>query len=961
MKKNLIILFILMIMGLLYAADPVVENVRLEQRTDGSLKADIYYDVTDADGDTLTVTVKASDDDGVTWELPVSHVSGDIGGNVVPGTNKHIIWNFLADNPDVSGEGYRIRVAASDYKEPRMVFIKGGTFDMGSIDGDDDESPVHTVTLSDFYIDPYEVTKAQYAEFLNAMLAQGLVSVSENTVKQDTTTLLDLSDKDCKISYENSAFAVTDNKEGHPVTNVTWFGADAYAKYYAKRLPTEAEWEYAARGGSQSQGYIYSGSNEMDDVGWYRANSNNSVQAVGQKQANEAGIYDMSGNVWEWCVDKYDRNYYGASPDNNPQGPLNDVTAHVLRGGAWNDAQVKAKPANRNRDQAWIGYNNRGFRCVIGDTNFTIVESIFITPHNTTVANGSSFYFTCMAQYSDDSEKDVTVNANWSIVSGDAVEINNDGLFTASQQASGNVTVQAEYNGITAEATVTVSNIYGNMVDNDGNTYKTIKIGDQWWMAENLNVKHYRNGDPIANEMDLNVWANLLTGAYCYYNNNSNNGQVYGALYNWFAVTDGRKIAPEGWHVPTSAEWSELENYLGGRGVAGGKLKSEGASFWSSPNTGATNESGFTALPGGYCAKLEAAFMKLGSYAYFWTSSEYNSFKGLRRNLNYESTASDMLESHKQNGFSLRLVKDRDVGTLPLVYFPNGGETLEAWDKLIIRWENSSNDDRVYVDLYKGNALVERLKDTGTSNDGDFTWIVSTDLVTGSDYRIKITGKETGLSDFSDGFFTIVNNGLNFETGSLTDIDGNSYRTVKIGDQWWMADNLNVKHYRNGDPIPNVIGDDAWITTTEGAYCFYNDNSNYAGMFGALYNWYAVSDERKIAPEGWHVPTDEEWNTLINYLGGENVAGGKMKEEGNGYWKSPNTGASNESGFSALAGGARYAAGFFGDMTRYAYYWSSTEVSSPIHYAWVRILNYDNSIVSHTSTAKSSSIRCIKD
>ena len=150
----------------------------------------------------------------------------------------------------------------------------------------------------------------------------------------------------------------------------------------------------------------------------------------------------------------------------------------------------------------------------------------------------------------------------------------------------------------------------GTVTDIDGNTYQTVKIGDQWWMAENLKVTCYRNGDAIPNITDGTTWASLSTGAYCEYNNDINNVATYGRLYNWYAVTDSRNIAPAGWHVPSDAEWKQLEMYLGmsqseadatgWRGTdEGGKLKEVGTMHWNSPNTGATNESGFTALPGG--------------------------------------------------------------------------------------------------------------------------------------------------------------------------------------------------------------------------------------------------------------------------------------------------------------------------------------------------------------------------
>jgi uncharacterized protein (TIGR02145 family) len=140
---------------------------------------------------------------------------------------------------------------------------------------------------------------------------------------------------------------------------------------------------------------------------------------------------------------------------------------------------------------------------------------------------------------------------------------------------------------------------YGSLIDQDGNNYKTVTIGTQVWMAENLKTTKYRNGDPIANVADNTEWENLTTGAYCTYDNDLKKLNAYGHLYNWHAVSDARNIAPEGWHVATDAEWTILNNYLGGGIASGDKLKETGAIHWNYSNS-ETNESGFTALPGGF-------------------------------------------------------------------------------------------------------------------------------------------------------------------------------------------------------------------------------------------------------------------------------------------------------------------------------------------------------------------------
>jgi uncharacterized protein (TIGR02145 family) len=202
---------------------------------------------------------------------------------------------------------------------------------------------------------------------------------------------------------------------------------------------------------------------------------------------------------------------------------------------------------------------------------------------------------------------------------------------------------------------------------------------------------------------------------------------------------------------------------------------------------------------------------------------------------------------------------------------------------------------------------------------------------------------------------------LNVPAQTVTDIDGNVYNTIIIGTQVWMAENLKVTHYLNGDDIPVVTDNTGWFNLTTGALSSYNNDTNYSGIYGNLYNWYTVNDSRSIAPQGWHIPSDAEWDELINFLGGENIAGGKMKETGTLHWDSPNTGATNESGFTALPGGYRsYSGGFF-TMGEYGKWWSTTEADSV--FIWARYIAYDDAGIGRNHYRKGSgfSVRCIMD
>ncbi len=184
--------------------------------------------------------------------------------------------------------------------------------------------------------------------------------------------------------------------------------------------------------------------------------------------------------------------------------------------------------------------------------------------------------------------------------------------------------------------------------------FDVVTIGDQTWMAENLDVERYRNGDPIPQVTDAAEWANLTTGAWCYYDNETSNGRVYGKMYNYYAVTDPRGLAPRGWHVSTVDDWDELANYLGGYDVAGGKLKETGTTHWNDPNTDATNESGFTGLPGGY-RMYDGSFNNLGTQALFWTTTSKTA-----RSLHHNATGLRKWDGSRydKGGFSVRCVKD---------------------------------------------------------------------------------------------------------------------------------------------------------------------------------------------------------------------------------------------------------------------------------------------------------------
>jgi uncharacterized protein (TIGR02145 family) len=191
----------------------------------------------------------------------------------------------------------------------------------------------------------------------------------------------------------------------------------------------------------------------------------------------------------------------------------------------------------------------------------------------------------------------------------------------------------------------------------NGYTYSSIVLGNgQEWMAENLRTTSYANGDPIPNVTEGTQWGGLTTGAWVHYNNESQYENPYGKLYNWFTVADPRNVCPTGWHVPSDAEWTVLSDYLVG-GNIGGKMKSTGTQYWLSPNTDATNESGFSGLPGGGLYS-NGAFDNVGHSGYWWSSSENFTPTAGGRSLYYWVGNVDSYNDYKTFGFSVRCLKD---------------------------------------------------------------------------------------------------------------------------------------------------------------------------------------------------------------------------------------------------------------------------------------------------------------
>ncbi len=337
-RLTTIFLFTFFFLTILSAHAAEVKNIASKQAGN---RVQITYDlVGDENEAEVDVTVKVGGKDYKAAEL---HLEGDM-GKVRPGKRKTLWWNVLQDFPrgldqnvsfDVAAGGKTFKDAATGME---MVFVKGGCFQMGDTvgGGNADEKPVHEVCLSNFYLGKYEVTQGQWRQIMGS-----------------------------NPSYFSSC------GDNCPVENVSWNDVQDFISRLNRqsgkgyRLPTEAEWEYAARSGGKSEKWAGASSeSSLGDYAWYGSNSGMKTHPAGQKLPNGLGLHDMSGNVWEWCGDWYDGQYYSQSDRNNPSGPSSG-SDRVFRGGSWNSNAADARAASRNRDNPGYRLDDVGFRLAL--------------------------------------------------------------------------------------------------------------------------------------------------------------------------------------------------------------------------------------------------------------------------------------------------------------------------------------------------------------------------------------------------------------------------------------------------------------------------------------------------------------------------------------------------------------------------------------------------------------------
>jgi formylglycine-generating enzyme required for sulfatase activity len=370
---------------------PVVSNVTAAQRTDGSKIVDIFYDVIDAENDSLTVSLEISANGGTTYTVipSLTNLTGDHGSGILPGNGKHIIWNAGAETEVFDADNYVFKVTAQDGTTTipeSFILVTGGIFNNGTSD----------VTISSFYLDKYELTQAGYQSVMGTNPASGnglgenypvyyvcwfnAIEYCNRRSMQDALT----------PCYSYSTYGTNpDNWPGgwyssstnHTNVNCNWT-ANGY------RLPTEMEWMFAAKGGNQSHGYTYSGSNDINAVAWYSGNAGSTTHTVGSKTANELGIYDMSGNVWEWTWDIYAS--YPTGDQTNPTGAASG-SDRMRRGGGWSNSADLCNVYVRHNGGATDSGDNIGFRICRSMDNFVLVQGGTFS-NGTSNVTVSSFY-----------------------------------------------------------------------------------------------------------------------------------------------------------------------------------------------------------------------------------------------------------------------------------------------------------------------------------------------------------------------------------------------------------------------------------------------------------------------------------------------------------------------------------------------------------------------------------------
>ncbi len=313
------------------------------------------------EGQLFDVEIFCSDDGGQTFDIKPKTITNTGQAIVLKNGKNTAIWTVRKDRNKLNGNNFVFKVTVRKSIAPQMVLVKGGSFTMGSNDEYSSEKPPHKVTLNDFYIGKYEVTIGEYMEFVN----ETKTNYPKWLEKGNSYNIYENgSNKDYYKKYVGN--------DNLPIVGVSWNNAIAYCKWLGKktgkkyRLPTEAEWEYAAGGGANNR-TKYAGTNsesKLKEYAWYYSNSDNKTHKVGQKKPNQLGLYDMTGNVWEWCQDKWHSNYKDA-PNDGSAWESGTGSLRVNRGGSWSRNSDYCRVAGRSYNYSAYRNYDLGFRLAL--------------------------------------------------------------------------------------------------------------------------------------------------------------------------------------------------------------------------------------------------------------------------------------------------------------------------------------------------------------------------------------------------------------------------------------------------------------------------------------------------------------------------------------------------------------------------------------------------------------------
>lgn len=516
--------------------------------------------------------------------------------------------------------------------------------------------------------------------------------------------------------------------------------------------------------------------------------------------------------------------------------------------------------------------------------------------------------------YSMDSLSKMTFEngvVKWTLDNGTIIENNRSDIDSAL------VVVYSSRHSCGAENVHNPNLPYGTIMDHEGNEYRTIVIGNQRWMAENLKTSKYRNGDDIT-PLTLTEWGSTTDGAWMFYNDNPELNCPYGKLYNWYAISDERHVCPSGWHIPTVEDLNEMIRYLD-PDAAGRTATDFGApmlldynrllplvnsvgsvqnndGYWQVENSH-QNSSGLSLLPSG-SVNGQSSY-ELGLTSSFWLayadSNNGEAYFEVTKNFNSNSPNYANLETFRYDplglGYNVRCVEDELGGLI------SGCNDSNACNYNVM----AEFDDNSCV------YPTERCDD-GMSITVDEEYDAFCDCY----------GLPTGI-DHSCGILNFHKAELNYD--SITDYEGNEYKTIVIGNQEWMAENLKTSVYQNGIPLDIVQAGQQLSDNATGTWTYLNNDPSNNCPKGKLYNWEAVSHPAGICPIGWHVPTKQDFDTLLrnadpNYDGNFSIYQGWIAARhlsrqysiysgdvllGSDYWFNS---ATNRTGFSASVSGS---------------------------------------------------------